>query len=324
MNKIVIGCLFLAVAIGLCLFILLKGRSPFGKGNSSFASEPQKEITRIELSEGSRRLSLQKEGEKWTLNGKLETRKSGILLINRVLREIRIKSPVSEELFEKEIIAKKITPLKVKVYEKRKLLSAFMVYKTPSNSYGNIMKIKEGSKPFIVYVPGFDGDIGSIFTINDLFWQPYAIFNFMPSEIASVNFENFSDTSSSFSIISKNHHYVFVPGTDRYKTGLDSTLVTRYLSYFAWIPFEAWALEIDEKEKKMIESELPLYRISVNTTTGNKTILTLWQRMTGENGSKTIDSDRLLGKTEAINELFVLRYFDIDPLIKKRSYFYPE
>ena len=46
--------------------------------------------------------------------------------------------------------------------------------------------------------------------------------------------------------------------------------------------------------------------------------------MKEEQGSMTKDSDRLLGKTQNSNEFFVMRYFDIDPLLKKRSYFFPE
>jgi len=45
-----------------------------------------------------------------------------------------------------------------------------------------MMKIKGGSKPFIVCVPGYEGDIGSGFSLNELFWQPYAVFNLLPSE----------------------------------------------------------------------------------------------------------------------------------------------
>lgn len=323
MNKIIIRSVLFTLAILLLLLVIFKSRSPFGKGNSSFASEPKKEITKIEFSEGGRRLSLEKEGENWLINGKIETRKSGILFILRVLQEIKIKSPVSAELFESEITGKEIVPVRVKVYEKRKLLKSFLVYKTRLNTYGNIMKIKEGSKPFIVYVPGYEGDIGSGFTINELFWQPYTVFNLLPSEIAYVNFENLSDTAASFLIVNKNHHYV-ISGMTSDLTGWDSTLVTRYLSYFAWIPFESWAFEITEEEKKLVESQQPLYRITVNTTGGRKTVLSLWERITGENGTKTKDSDRLLGKTQNRDELFIMRYFDIDPLLKKRSYFFPE
>ena len=123
--------------------------------------------------------------------------------ILRILREVKIKSPVSSELFKSEITDKGILPVKIKVYEGRKLIKSYLVYKTSSNTYGNIMKMGERAKPFIVYVPGYDGDIGSAFTLSELFWQPYTVFNLLPSEIDSVKLENLADTSSSFLIISR-------------------------------------------------------------------------------------------------------------------------
>ncbi|MCX6327391.1 MAG: hypothetical protein NT144_12190 [Bacteroidia bacterium] len=323
MCKTVTISVLLTLVIGLLLLIFFRSRSPFGNSNSTFSSEPQEEITKIELSEGGRKLFLEKEGKNWFINGKVEIRKSGILFILRILQEIKIKSPVSAELFESEITGKGIVPVKVSVFEKRKLIRTFLVYKTKANTYGNIMKINEGSKPFIVYVPGYEGDIGSGFTLNELFWQPYTVFKLLPSEIASVNFENLLDTASSFSIVNNNQHYV-ISSMTRDMTGWDSTLVTRYLSYFTWIPFESWAFEIGDEEKKVIESQQPMYIITVNTNKGRKIILTLWERMTVENSTKTKDSDRLFGKTQDKDGLFVIRYFDIDPLLKKRSYFFPE
>jgi hypothetical protein len=321
MNKILIRSFLLFIIIGLLLLILFISRSPFGKSNSSFASEPKEEITRIEFSGEAKKLILEKKGESWFVNGKSEARKSGVLFILRILEEIKIKSPVSSELFESEITGKHISPVKVKVFEKGRLLKSFLVYKTRSNSYGNIMKIKEKSKPFIVCVPGFDGDIGSGFVLNELFWQPYIVFNFLPSEISSVSLENFTDTTSSFSIIKKNNHYLLA-GMSGNTAQWDSSLVIRYISYFAWIPFESWELGIGEKEKKTIETQQPIYRITVNTINGRRKTLTLWDKMI-ENG-KAIDSDRVLGKTEDNDELFIMRYFDIDPLLKKKSYFFPE
>jgi hypothetical protein len=323
MNKILVRICILFIAAGLFLLIFIRSRSPFGKDNSSFASEPREEITKIEFIQSGKELTLEKKDENWLINGKVEARKSGVLFILRILKEIKIKSPVSQELFESEISGKNISPVKVKVFEKRRLLKTFLVYKTESNNYGNIMKIKETSKPYIVYVPGFEGEIGSGFTVNELFWQPYTVFNLLPSEIASINFENVSDTASSFSIISKDHHY-YLSSTSGRLAGWDSSLVVRYVSYFAWVPFESWAFKIGEEEKKSIESHKPLYRLTVVTTAKRKIILTLWGMQKSNNGGDEIDSDRLLGKTEAKDELFIMRYFDIDPLIKKRSYFFPQ
>jgi len=322
MNKRTTWLIIGTVILVLLILLLLRNRSPFGKSNSSFASEPKNEITKIEFSQGGQRLTLEKVGESWILNGKTETRKSGILFIIRVLKEIRIKSPVSPELFESEINAKNIEPVKVKVFEKRKLINSFFVYKTFSNVYGNIMKMGAGSKPFIVYMPGFEGDIGSGFTLNELFWQPYMVFNLLPSEISSVVFENLADTVNSFTILNNKGHYSLSDRTNII-SGWDTAFVTRYLSYFTRITFESWAPDLDEKAKETIELSQPLYRITVTSKSGSKTTLSLWEKMAGEEGSQKKDSDRLFGKTESHDDLFVIRYFDIDPLLKKRSYFFP-
>ncbi len=312
----------MAIIFGLFLFILFRNRAPFGKLNSSFASDPGEEITRIEFSESGKKLTLEKKNDGWMINGKTEARKSAVLFIVRILKEMKIKSPVSPEMYESEIKGKNIVPVKVKVFEKNRLLKSFLVFRTRSNVYGNIMKIKGSSKPFIVYVPGYEGDIGSGFTSNDLFWQSYTVFNLLPSEITSVSFENLSDTASSFTIINSHHHY-FLSGAGN-NARYDSSLVYRYISYFAWVPFESWAFDIGETDARLIEAQPPLYRITVITSSGSKKILTLWGMTTGKNGAKTADSDRVLGKTDENDGLFVMRYFDIDPLIKKRSYFFPQ
>ena len=323
MNRIIVRIGVLSAVVALILFIILKNRSPFGKSNSSFLSEPDQQITKIEFSEGSRKLYLEKDKDTWLINGKTEARKSGVLFILRVLQEIRIKSPVSSELFKSEITDKGIKPVRVKVFEKRKLLKSFLVYKTQSNIYGNIMKVNNSSKPFIVSAPGYEGDIGSGFTLNELFWQTYNIFNLMPSEIALVRLENMSDTASSFSIVNNNHHFI-LSDLSRELIGWDSAMVTRYLSYFARIPFESWALDMSEDQVKNVESQRPLYKLTVETVGQKKIILTLWERTKDENGVKSVDTDRMFGKTQERNEIFIIRYFDIDPLLKKWSYFYRE
>jgi hypothetical protein len=302
------------------ILILFRARSPFGKSNSSFAIDPAKEITRIEFSQDGKKLTLENKGDSWIVNGKTEARKSGVLFILRILNEIKIKSPVSEELFESEITSKNISPVKVRVFEKRRNLKTLFVYKTNSNIYGNIMKIKENSKPFIVHVPGYGGEIGSGFTLNELFWQPFTVYNLLPSEIASIRFENLADTSASFSITNTDHQFA-LSGNRGNLTGWDPSLVVRYISYFAWVPFESWAFDMEKSEKEAIRKETPLYVITVITSAGKKKELTLWELSDDVTGT---DTDRLLGKTNEKDDLFIMRYFDVDPLIKKRSYFFPE
>jgi len=84
MYKLIIRGILIASAVAMILFLLLRSRLPFGKNNSSFATEPDKEISKIELSEQGKKLFLEKKGENWFIDGKIEARKSGILFILRM------------------------------------------------------------------------------------------------------------------------------------------------------------------------------------------------------------------------------------------------
>jgi hypothetical protein len=236
---------------------------------------------------------------------------------------MEIKSPVTPEMFNREIVDNNVDPVRVKVSEKGKVIRSFLVYKTASNAYGNIMKLKENSKPFIVYVPGNDVEIGSAFSLNELFWKPYTVFNLLPSEIFSVVLENLADTGSSFRIENENHRPRLYSQSAEI-TGWDTAQLVRYLSYFTHVPFESWAFNLPADEREKIKMQAPLYKISVTGRAGEKSTLVLWERSIVEkNGVKKIDTDRLWAKKDGNDEIFVIRYTDIDPLLKKRSYFFP-
>ena len=305
----------------LIIVILVMDRSPYGKRQSYFAAEPKEEITSIELTEGEKKLNLAKTVDGWKVNGTMETRKNEILFLVRILTEMEIKSPVSPDLFEKEITENGIQPVKVRVFENNRLLSSFLVYKTVSNIYGNIMKKKERTKPFIVYMPGYEGDIGSQFTTDEYYWQPYNIFNLLPSEISSVTLENHSEPASSFTVTGSNGIYKLADSMECL-SGWDTARVKRYISYFTWVPFENWASDLTDDRKEEITKHDPLFRIIVRKTNGGEITLTLWERYDVNTGEK--DSDRLWGKTDERDEFFIVRYFDIDPLFKKVSYFCKE
>jgi hypothetical protein len=323
MNRLVIRNIVLSVAlvIALTVVLLTVNRTPFGRSESSFACQPVKGITRIELVCNNEKLELQKEGTGWLVYGSQEVRKSAISFIISILTEMRIKSPISRELFEREISEKNVEPVRVRVYENKRVLSSFLVYKTGSNVYGNIMKLNHRTKPFITYLPGFEGDIGSVFNTDKRFWQPYTVFNLRPSEISSVTLQNFSEPGSSFAVTASGNKYI-LSWNGETLTGWDTARVKRYLSYFTWIPFENWVFDLTEEQKAGILSTDPAYEITVKRTDGAEIYLTLLERNSAASGVK--DSDRLWGRTGESKELFIIRYFDIDPVLKKRAYFFTE
>lgn len=308
------------VTVILSVLLLLKDHSPFGSDNSSFSVDPEREITRIEFSEGDRRLVLEKGNGGWIVNGREEARKSSIAFILRILTEMQIKSTISPAMFEKEITSAKVEPVRVKVWGHGKRLKTFLVYKTGSNIYCNIMKIDERAKPFILYVPGTETGIGTAFNVNELYWQSYSVFSLMPSDIVSVDFENIADTSASFVILNRKGNFD-LSANSRSLYGWDTSRVARYLSYYAFVPFEQWIFDRTSL-KDSLERIDPAYRITVVNLSGEKSRLTLWEKWFKENGTDKRDNDRLFGKTDVRDDIFIIRYTDIDPLLKKRSYFF--
>jgi hypothetical protein len=313
-RNIVFTVIFLSLLVGL---IILRTRTPFGKDNSSFVSRPDEGITRIEITGGKNRLVLESSEDGWIVNNNGQARQAAIHFINSILTTLRIKSTVSDDYFEAEIREKKLEPVRVRVFEKRRVLSSFIVYKTSSNVYGNIMKISERAKPFIMHLPGFEGDIGSVFTINELYWKPFTIFELLPSEISAIELGHSSDTASSFRISIDKGRFSFYDNNGN-PVEADSVLIKRYITYFTMVPFENWAPELDEDGTRLVTGNKPDYILNVTTKGGSGYQLELWKR-NRQDGSP--DTDRLWGKKTGSDKFFIVRYFDIDPVLKKRAYF---
>jgi hypothetical protein len=304
----------------LIIVIQVNRRGAFGRKNTDFAIPEDTNITMIELLQGPDKIVLQLEEDGWKVNDAGEVRKSAISFMIQTLKEIAIKSPVSDELFSSEITGKGVEPVRVKVWSGNRIVNSFLVFKTGSNIYGNIMKKRSGSKPFIVSIPGFEGAIGSNFNMNELFWVPFNIFRYSPGEINSVEVQYTTNPEESF--IVRNPDTADTTG----KAGLgeelyDKIKIRRYLSYYTWVPFESWAFDLREEEAEMITAGAPLATVALTLKDGTGVKLTLWERVTQEGGLLKTDTDRAWGRKDE-GPLFIVRYFDVDPLLRRKSYFF--
>jgi hypothetical protein len=310
------------IPVVVLIIFLFRERSPFGSGNTSFAVSSKQEITRIDLDDGTNKVELLKNGDGWLVNDKYEARRSAVLFMIKILREIRIKSPVSQQAFSNEITGKNINPVRIRVYQGGRAARSFMVYQTGSNPYGNVMKLRPSSKPYIVYMPGIEAEIGSCFSTDEFYWQPFTLLNLLPSEISGITVENISEPSSSFVIGIRGRQFSLSDPAKELQ-GWDTSRVKRYVSYFTHVPFESPATGMNKTARDSIEKDTPLYRLTVEETGGEKIVLTLWERWKMENGIRTKDTDRLWAKINNREVLFIVRFMDIDPVLKKRSYFFP-
>ncbi len=247
----------------------------------------------------------------WILNGKEEARKAAVTFLLATLEGMEPKSPVSEKTFDELIVKFSGRPVSVRVYSGHRKVKSFIVYHFNDPDYSSVFRKSAGSTPYLVYLPGYDFDAGSVFTSETDYWRPFTVFEIMPSEIAKVKMDFSGDPSRSF-VIFKDKGIAILEGT----VSFDTIAVKRYISYFVNVPFESITTGLDKQGEASVAGSSPVFTLTVTTNDGESHVLRGWRRQYGTEA----DTDRLWGKLDD-GRLFVMRYLDIDPLLKKRSYF---
>ncbi|MBE0674780.1 MAG: hypothetical protein IH591_08975 [Bacteroidales bacterium] len=317
---IIISAILILLITGV---LLMNRRGTFNRQNTSFAVDGNMEITGVRLTQEEESIRLRKTSEGWVVNEAGEARSSAVSFLLQTITDIGIKSPLSEEIFKSEILDNEISPVKVEVWSGRKRVKTFLVYKTDSNIYGNIMRRSERSKPFIMAIPGFDGSIGSNFNMNELFWMPFNIFRKLPASIASVEVSYAGRPEESFIVY--NPAFGTTPALIEYaEQKFDSLKVKRYISYYTWVPFESWDFSLDADRADSIRRTPPFITIIVTGVDGTAETLFLWHRPSGSPDEGQFDNDRVWGSKQIDGQIFIARYFDLDPLLRKKSYFFPD
>lgn len=315
---IIAGLLFLLLF--LVLFLVLKSRNPFGKSNSGFSIDWSDELKNVKLHKADESLELTRDNEKWVVNSSFAARKSAINMLISTLSSLEIKSPVSDDIFDEFVSGPDLVPLRVELSGRGRRRSEFLIYKNAHPEFGSILKLSPRSKPYFVQVPGYKTDPGSLFVTDQKFWMPYHIFNLHPDRILSIKLE-FKDPELDDIEIKRKERgsSVFVNGSEIELA--DSLRTGRYISYFTFVPFENWAFDIDVTYKEDLLSSTPEMEFTLYIVDGSEINLRLWTRFNESDKGLIPDTDRLLGSLNKSSDLFVVKYFDVDPIIKSSAYF---
>lgn len=311
-RSYLIAVLFCALAVLIAVFLF---RSEDGIKGGDFKIKPGKSVTKVILQKADSKVVLEMKNGEWTVNGKEKARKPAIAFLLSTLEEMKPRSSVSQQLFDDLAQRNTFGPVTVKAFSGRRKITSFLVYHFNEKDYSSVVRKDSRSKPYLVSLPGYDFDPGLVFTTEADYWKPFTIFEIMPSGISEVKMDYPGDTSRSFTITCEEGRVLL-----KEATAFDTVSARRYLSYFINVPFESLATGINQQEESAITTSTPYFCLSMTTISGKKYLLKGWRRFTVKDGTRVADTDRIWGKLDD-GRLFVMRYLDIDPLLRKRSYF---
>ncbi|MCF8222022.1 MAG: hypothetical protein K9J25_02660 [Bacteroidales bacterium] len=317
--KWIVGTVLIALAV-IALYLISR-REPFGARNSLLYIENAEPVTKVLISDGKGEVELERRMKKWKVNGKEEARKNAVMMLLEIMEDMRIKSPVSDERYEAFVSDPGTEHTRVKIYEGKSMLRSFSIFVNDSLDFPGIMKKTRSNKAFTMHLPGYDMDPCSYFIAEEKFWLPYNIFSLHPEQLDVVKLSYPGLQDSSFIIRREEDGTAFY--NEHYnEAATDSLTLNRYLSYFSYVPFSKWVNDEEgEIADSLIQNTSPYFDLEI-ITAGNDTIrLFAWKRQLELDNGSMEDTDRLWGSLNGGHDIFVMRYYDIDPVIKFPSYF---
>ena len=155
-------------------------------------------------------ITLEKENEKWIINSKYPVWERQIKYTLGVMKDIRIKSSVSEQKtkFVLQNIATK--GVKVEIFEKEQKIKSYYIGGNTSDHHGTYMMMEKAENAYVMHIPdrhpgilnpkyGIEG-----IYINENVWRERIRINISPEEISEVKVIDFINKEQSYTINIKN------------------------------------------------------------------------------------------------------------------------
>jgi len=185
-----------------------------------------------------------KTSTKWYIDSKYEVRNDIIALMKVGLARMEIKMPVSDE--QRKLVKEKLLKEGVHVHVQTEAgNSEFWVLTNDNDKNSSYYLSNAEAEPYIVYVPGFTGDLTDLFRLPADDWRNKALFRSVPGSLEEVKVTYASSPKDGFDIKRVMHSYEVI---DMPKA--DSTKLFTYLSLFQRVNVDNYLVD---KQKDSVE-----------------------------------------------------------------------
>ncbi len=309
------------------VFLLLPKNS--GKTRKMFQLK-EKEIghmSRIVFREDTVTLVLKKEKNGWRVNNRWPVRPRSIRVLKKVLLHMEVKSPVSEDLVRQVKTDTSVRHIEVRIFRGVFPLKRFEVYagkRIPGR--GAMMRRARKKKWSIVYLPVEQVNPAVFFITDPYYWRDPTLFNYRPGKVREVQLQygDAPGTGYRVGIDTLSHAYYFLPDdTTLLGQPEDTNRIRTYLTYFQHLECDEWDRSLTPAARDSILHQKPLYILSVMDFQGKKISMRIYPlpNRHQEESSSAGDPDVARAWVTPLNEMVLIRYYRIDPLLQEAEDF---
>jgi hypothetical protein len=338
-NTFIIVGLALVLALAAFYFIGTTETNTVRQELRDFAFEDTTAVSKIFLaSKTGTHSTLVKTEEGWIVNGKYKARPDAVKNLLNTIQKLEVYQPVASAAETNVIKTLATNAIKVEIYannDHKKPAKVYYVGGPTQSQLGTYMIMENSSKPFIMYIPGFNGYLSSRYFTSENEWRSREMLNYDRDDIASLELKNFLIPEQSYTMINNSeagekHEFRLLNAEMQDISPIDTLKIASYLTFFENIQFEGFDMAIKEEVKDSIIAAGPNFQLIIKDKKGEQRILTMYNmpitkrssvQEDREGNPLTIDRDRFYGMIDNDDNFIVLQFFVFEKILRFKDEF---
>jgi hypothetical protein len=281
-------------------------------------------------------LTRNENGKGWTVNGKYMARADAIETLLITMIKVDIKEPVGKKAQDNIVKQMAADAVRCEIYSNDKLVKAYYVGTYTQDMTGTYMilmdpeTMKPSAKPFITYMPGFEGYLTTRYFTEEKLWRDRTAMQYVPTDIKSVKLEVPSNPEFGYQLNIKgnNDYEVTMLNGNKKVPDIDPMAVKQYLSYFQQVNFESLDMGMSKAEIDSTLKSTPINILTVTDINGKTNKISFFarkpkkeDRIDAEGKPMKFDVDRMNALIENTHDFVMVQYYVFGKMMPPADYF---
>lgn len=327
-KNLIYGILIIVLGGVAFYFFRFKDKSTIRAKDRNFAIEDTSIVTGIRLVKFSEELSLEREENKWIVNGEVNARQSAINALFNVLMRLQVKAPVSKSMQDKIIEYLHTRGFEVTIYSGKRIVKYIQVYQDTINNV-TYMMLEGARQPFVMQLPGYSSPIGNLFIVEKNYWRDNTVFSLNVRNILLVSVDYPYEPEMSYTIENSGDDFILKSlYDDEVIKEADRKKILNYLYEFNHVVFDDFLIEdiTNEEKQSMIKDDS---RVIITLKDINNRVYTVKgfpipvKDTYDELGNPiNYDLDRMYALVNNDKDLVIISYFEVSGILKRLNDFF--
>jgi len=326
MKKTLIYTVLLVILASIAMYLYMQDqKSTLDPGFTSFGIENRQKVDSVVLRQGEEKVKLHRQEDTWYVNEHMYARSKAIDQFFNFLEDLRVEAPAPENNRDELLGMIEENPIHVQIYKQNRMVRNYLVEQSPAKKGQTYMMVHQSRKPFLMSLPGFQGDLAPLYRMDPEYWRDRTLFDYSGLELKAIEVVYPGNSSASFHLTYDQDRFRLRSPEEQPVPKFNTNKAARYFSYFSNVRFHSVITDNQHLSDSLRQSP-PYCTIRLTDVKGDYRKL-LTYRKKAESGKDAFgqqspwDLNFLYGRYEHSEEILLIKYTEIDPLLKEINYF---